>query len=163
MYCFFFLLTLIVADPSIQVSTLLTQTTLDAIGLAALGLKFNNLDSPTEFAVAFEDVFKMERSLLSTLMSVLNIYMPIRKILPIKVNREYLAANAKIREHVRQRIRSRKLELEDEKARATATDLLAVLLKERVSGVNPWTEDEMVNHVGFNSFFLLVTPALAKR
>lgn len=125
---------------------------MDAIGLAALGLKFNNLDSPTQFALAFEDVFKMERSKMSTLMSVLNIYMPIRRILPIKVNREYLAANVKIRQHLRERIRSRKLELEDKESAAGATDLLAVLLKEKISGVNAWTEDEMVNHVSLKLF-----------
>jgi hypothetical protein len=132
----------------IIVSSLLTQTTLDAIGLAALRCQFNNLSTPTEFALAFEDVFGMERPTMSAIMSTLTIYLPIRKFLPIKVNRDYLNANAKIRSLRRQHIRQRKRELADRKeVSVTDTDLLAVMIREKSGGAHAWTEDEMLNHL----------------
>jgi cytochrome P450 len=139
----------------------LAKTTLDAIGLAALGTQFNNIDAPTEFSLAFEDVFSQARSTMSVLMSVLNAYMPIRKLLPIKVNRDYLGANAKIRSLLVQHIRKRQQEIDAMgKSSAKGKDLLTILIQDGVGGKQPWTEDEIVNHVSLLSVVLLETVTL---
>ena len=132
----------------VSVSSLLSKTTLDAIGLTALGAQFDNLVSPTEFALAFERVFGMETSIIAALMSAINIYFPIRGWLPIKVNRDYLNANWTIRRLLREHIRKRKIELASKgKASEPDADLLALMIREKDGGVDPWTEDEMLNHV----------------
>ena len=132
----------------------MSKTTLDAIGLAALGLQFNNLSDPTEFAKAFEEVFGLETSPLRTIMAILNAYIPIRRLLPIKVNRDYLNANGEIRRLLRQQIRKRKRDLANkEKVSETDTDLLTVMVKQKAEGVDPWSEDEMLNHVRHLSSF----------
>lgn len=129
-------------------TAILAKTTLDAIGLAALGAEFNNIDQLSEFSLAFEDVFTQARSTVSILMSVLNAYMPIRKLLPIKVNRDYLGANAKIRSLLVQQIRKRQQEMAaTEKSSQKGKDLLSILIHDGVEGRQPWTEDEMVGHV----------------
>ena len=139
----------------------MAKTTLDAIGLAALGVHFNNIDAPTEFSLAFEDVFSQARSTVSVLMSVLNAYMPIRKLLPIKVNRDYLGANAKIRSLLVQHIRKRQQELAAMgKSSENGKDLLTILIQGGVRGEQPWTEDEIVNHVSLLSVVILATVIL---
>jgi len=132
-----------------KVSSLLSKTALDIIGLAALGIRMNNLSSPSEFALAYERVF--DNTPLSTIMSALNIYLPIRTLLPIKANRDYLKANATIRRLLRQHIRRRKADSEDkEKASAHDKDLLTVMIRERGQGDEIWTEDEMLGHVSLS-------------
>lgn len=132
-------------------TSFLSKTTLDAIGLAALGCEFNNLETPSDLSLAFEGVFGTERSTLFTVMSILSIYMPIRRLLPIKVNRDYLRANERIRELLRQRIKQRKAELSSPTVDKSDTpkDLLGVMIHERNGGQSAWSEDEMLNHVLF--------------
>lgn len=118
------------------------------------------MTSPTEFSSAFEDVFSMDKSKLSTLMSVLNMYIPIRKLIPIKVNRDYLAANLRVRNLLRKRGMQRRQEMSDDKAEAKASvDMLSVLLRQREDGVVPWDDEEIVDHVGPRLLILINTTA----
>lgn len=142
---------------ALLVTQYLTKTTLDAIGLAALGCEFNNLTSPTDLSLAFEGVFGTERSTLFAIMSALNIYIPIRRLLPIKVNRDYLRANERIRQLLRERIRERKTELSfpNVEKSANTKDLLAVMIKECRGDKPSWSEDEMLNHVGLPTIVMI--------
>jgi len=103
----------------------------------------NNLSSPSKFALAYEIVFK--NTAWSAIMSALNIYLPIRKLIPIKANRDYLKANATIRSLLRQHIRKRRAELEGkDKTSANDKDVLSLMISQ---GAEIWTEDEMLGHV----------------
>ncbi|OQV00118.1 hypothetical protein CLAIMM_05656 [Cladophialophora immunda] len=130
----------------IEVSSLFSKTALDIIGLACLGIQMNNLSSPSEFAMAYEKVF--ENTAWSAIMSALNIYLPIRSLIPIKTNRDYLNANATIRRLLRQHIRQRKVELEgQDKESSNGKDVLSIMIKERGTGAEIWDEDEMLGHL----------------
>lgn len=123
-----------------------SNLTLDIITLACLGLRMHNLTEPSPFALAYAKVF--ENTPWSASMHALNVYVPIRKILPVKSNREFLQANQAVKDLLRQQIRSKRAALAGkEKAAITDKDLLALMIKERGQGEDIWTEDEMLGHV----------------
>ncbi|EXJ63356.1 uncharacterized protein A1O5_11677 [Cladophialophora psammophila CBS 110553] len=133
-------------DELVELSSLFSSVTLDIITLACLGLRMHNMTEPSPFALAYAKVF--ENTPWSAIMHTLNVYIPIRKLVPVKANREFLQANQTVRDLLRQQIRNKRASLEGkEKAAITDKDLLALMIKERGQGAEIWTEDEMLGHV----------------
>ena len=123
-----------------------SNLTLDVITLACLGLRMHNLTEPSPFSVAYAKVF--ENTPWSAIMHALNVYVPIRKLIPVKSNREFLQANQSVKDLLREQIRSKKAALAGKKkADIKDKDLLALMIKERGQGEDIWTEDEMLGHV----------------
>jgi cytochrome P450 len=130
------------------VTSLLEKATLDIVSLAVLGYKSNALSSKSSFAEAYKKVFELP--LLGQIIAVIHQYVPVRTWLPLRVNREFVAASAQIRNLLREQIRERKIALAGkEKSAVTqkSRDLLTLMVEEKAGGVAPWSEEEMLNHV----------------
>jgi cytochrome P450 len=131
------------------VTSLLEKATLDIVSLAVLGYESNALSSKSSFAEAYKTVFELP--LLGQMIAVIHQYVPVRSWLPLKVNREFVAASAQIRNLLREQIRERRVTISDKgKGPDTAQksrDLLTLMVEEKSGGVAPWSEDEMLNHV----------------
>ncbi|KAL2201609.1 cytochrome P450 [Sarocladium strictum] len=129
----------------IDVSTLLSRTTLDIVGLAALGYELNTLNSLSPLAVNYEKIFEFATT-MQILISYINQFVPIRPLLPFKANRDYVNANTEVCRMLQEMIRKRKDEyrrgeLHGEKA---SRDLLTLMIEE---SVDVWSEDEMLGYL----------------
>ena len=127
------------------VSGLLSKTTLDIVGLAALGYKLDSLSTSSPLAENYEKIFDCATP-LQILISVLNQFVPIRSLLPLKTNKLYVKANAEIKRILRDHIRTRKTEFREGKIHGeTATrDLLTLMIEE---SKDTWSEEEMLGYV----------------
>jgi cytochrome P450 len=135
------------------VTSLLEKATLDIVSLAVLGYKSNALSSRSSFAEAYKKVFELP--LLGQIIAVIHQYVPVRSWLPLRVNREFVAASAQIRNLLREQIRERKIAVVGkEKSDVTqkSRDLLTLMVEEKAGGAAPWSEDEMLNHVSTEEF-----------
>lgn len=127
---------------------------MDIISLAALGYKSNALSSKSAFAEAYKKVFELP--LLGQIIAAIHQYIPLRSWLPLKVNRDFVTANAQIRNRLKDQIRERKGAIA-KKGRTPdmnqkSRDLLTLMVEEKSEGFAPWTEDEMLNHVSTRKF-----------
>lgn len=126
-----------------------SSVTLDIIGVAALGVQFQNLDAPTPFHECYHRVF--DPPLLGQVLMTINAFIPVRRI-PLRENREFLEANAEVHRLVREIVRER---LEEIAARGDAhsshdggrRDLLTYIIEETYGTENAWTEDQLLDHV----------------
>lgn len=128
------------------VSGLLAKTTLDIVGVAALGYELNSLSSSSILAESYEKIFEFVTP-LQILISLVHRYIPIRRWLPLKANRDYVNANLEVRQRLRQHIRQRKQEFREGKIRGekSSRDLLTLMIEE---SKDTWSEDEMLGYVG---------------
>ncbi|KAF4950241.1 hypothetical protein FGADI_8329 [Fusarium gaditjirri] len=129
----------------IDVSSLLSKTTLDIVGLAALGYELNTLTSSSPLAVNYEKIFEFATP-MQILISFINQFFPIRPFLPFKVNRNYVNANGEVRRILREHIGKRKDEYRRGEIRGekASRDLLTLMIEE--SG-DVWPEDEMLGYL----------------
>ena len=134
------------------VSGLLAKTTLDVVGVAALGYNLDALSTSCSLAESYEKIFECVTA-LQVLISVIHQYIPIRNFLPLKVNRDYVRANREVRRILREHIRLRKKEYRDGKIHGekASRDLLTLMIEE---SQDIWSEDEML---GFVSVYLHAT------
>ncbi|PGG99853.1 hypothetical protein AJ79_08405 [Helicocarpus griseus UAMH5409] len=131
----------------VEISSLISKTTFDIISLAILGLKPENDSLTSELAESYHTVFSSTP--LSRIMLLLSSWIPIRKLLPIRTNRDYVYANGKIqhvlKSHVRRRIHEiRSAQQEDSPDRTN--DLLTLMIKEQLKRRDECIEDEIVDH-----------------
>lgn len=129
----------------LSVSGLLAKTTLDVVGLAALGYELNSLSTPSELATSYERIFEFATP-LQVLISIVHQYIPIRQWLPIEANRNFVQSNAKVRKILRHHIRTRKLEFRNGviKGERHNRDLLTLMIEE---SKDTWSEEEMLGYV----------------
>ncbi|KAG8162855.1 hypothetical protein KVR01_007333 [Diaporthe batatas] len=127
------------------VSGLLARTTLDIVGLSALGYELNTLSTSSPLAKSYEKIFEYATP-LQLLISFLNTYAPVRRFLPFEANRNHLRATANIRQILREHIRARKQEFHNGKIREekTSRDLLTLMIEE---SRDTWSEDELLGYV----------------
>lgn len=124
-----------------------SSVTLDIIGVAALGIEFQNLDAPTPFHECYHRVF--DPPLLGQILLTANAFVPVRWI-PLEENRRFTAANAEVQRLMRQIVRQR---IEDVAAGYGSTgagdrrDLLTYIIEETNATGQPWTEEELLGHV----------------
>lgn len=126
-------------------STLLSHTTLDIIGLGALGYQLESLSTPSLLAESYQKIFEIITP-LQIIITVLNLYIPIRSWLPLEANRAYVRANAEVRRILREHIRRRRKEFRESKSESQngSRDLLTLMIEE--SG-DSYSEDEMLGYV----------------
>ncbi|OQU95832.1 hypothetical protein CLAIMM_01999 [Cladophialophora immunda] len=129
----------------VEVSGLLAKTTLDIVGLAALGYQLDSLSKPSILAESYEKIFECITP-LQVLISTIHRFIPVRSWLPLKVNKEYVHANADVRTRLRQHIRQRKREFQEGKilGEKQSRDLLTLMIEE---SKDTWSEDEMLGYL----------------
>lgn len=130
---------------AIAVSGLLAKTTLDIVGVAALGCQLNSLSTSSALAESYEKIFEFLTP-LQILISTVHRYVPIRSWLPLKANTDFVHANEQVRRILRQHIRQRKREFHDGKIQGdkASRDLLTLMIEE---SKDTWSEDEMLGYV----------------
>lgn len=138
------------------VSGLLAKTTLDIVGVAALGYELDSLTTPSVLAASYETIFECITP-LQVLISVVHRYIPIRSWLPLKVNKDYVRANADVRDRLRSLIRQRRQEFQTGEVRGEkqSRDLLTLLIEE---SKDTWSEEEILGYV--RNCTLLTLPML---
>ncbi|OQV00112.1 hypothetical protein CLAIMM_05650 [Cladophialophora immunda] len=129
----------------LEVSELLSKTTLDVVGLAALGYELNSLSTPSLLATSYGKIFEFATP-LQILISVVHQFVPIRQWLPLKTNQSFVQANATVRKILRDHIRKRKGEFRDGlvKGEKANRDLLTLMIEE---SKDTWSEDEMLGYL----------------
>jgi cytochrome P450 len=128
-----------------------SRLTLDIIGIAALGVNLENLDTPTSFHEYYHQMF--DPPPLGQALLALNAFIPVRWI-PLQENQQFRRAEGMIRKLLREIIQQR---IRDITKRNTAADdakskdLLTYMLEETCAMDSPWTEDELLGHVSQKS------------
>jgi len=128
-----------------------SSITLDIIGVAALGVNLENLDTPTPFHEYYHQMF--DPPPLGQALLALNAFIPVQWI-PLQENRQFRRAKDMVRKLLREIIQQRIRDItkgnkavNDSKSR----DLLTYMLKEMCTMDTPWTEDELLGHVSQKS------------
>ncbi|KAK4445354.1 putative cytochrome p450 protein [Podospora aff. communis PSN243] len=130
-------------DGYITLTPTFSKLTLDIMGVFALGIELNNLDSPTVFEHCYKELF--EQPVAGQILIAINAFFPIRW-LPIKVNRDFLHAKETVRSQLRTIVKERIADIREGRAsvRKSATeadDLLTYLVREK------WKEDEILEQM----------------
>lgn len=131
------------------------RVAMDIIGLTGLGVELEELAPNPQygFHALYETV--LHGGATSHLMTMLNVYVPLRKILPLEANRKFLRAkegmNSMLGDIVRQRIADMS-EGKSNPAAASRRDLLSLMLEESMkaaekTGKPLWSEDELISNV----------------
>lgn len=135
-------------NAEIPVVSTYSSITLDIIGVAALGVDLQNLETPTPFHESFQRIF--DPSPLGQVLLLLNAFIPVRWI-PLAENRHYKKAHADFhsvsREIIRERVRELTSAGELNAAKTTRRDLLTYMVQETYATKNPWTEEDLLGHV----------------
>lgn len=124
-----------------------SSITLDIIGVAALGVDLQNLETPTPYHESFQCMF--DPPPLGQALLLLSAFIPIRWI-PLAENRRYKKAHADFHTVLRDIIRERVRELtsaERKTVETTRRDLLTYMIQETYATKNPWTEEDLLGHV----------------
>ncbi|KAK4213163.1 cytochrome P450 [Rhypophila decipiens] len=134
----------------VDVAAEYTSTTLDIIGVAALGVELGSLESKTPFRDAYIHIF--DPSPFGAILWGLSMFIPLRW-LPLKENKLFLEATSTVRgltsEIIRNRIRDMWLERDGLKKKVDRKDLLTFLLEEDLGGASgqSWDEEELLGHM----------------
>lgn len=142
---------------AIDISKAFTKTTLDIIGLASLGVELESLKTD---GATFSELYKalLDQPPMGQLISAINMFIPCRKWLPLKANRDFLYASKEVRRLLLGIIRERrkeifpdgakkKTEVRKEFTEEGSKDLLTFMVYERSEGENKWSDDDILGHV----------------
>ncbi|KAK0702076.1 cytochrome P450 [Lasiosphaeria miniovina] len=141
-----------------------SKMTIDVVGVTVLGVELGNLsasDKKMDFLKCYHRLFN--QSPLGALIGFVNIYVPVRKWLPVEANLGFIRANAELRRMVSMCVRERVQEIEEKQRRQQADgkakegsvdgdggrDLLTMMVEERrnFKKEDELTEEDMVNHL----------------
>jgi hypothetical protein len=127
------------------VSGLLSKTTLDIVGLAALGYELHSLSTSSPLAKCYERVFEFATP-AQIIINIVHQYVPIRQWLPLKANKSFVESNQTVRRILREHIRKRRSEFRDGKIRGekASRDLLTLMIEESKDTLS---EDEILGYV----------------
>ncbi|KAB5518869.1 cytochrome P450 [Coniochaeta sp. 2T2.1] len=137
----------------IEVKDAYTRVTLDVIGIFALGKELKNLETPTEFVDCYQTVFDPPRSGL--ILAAINMIFPIRWLPFPRANREFVRANARLREIVSDFTTDRIDEVLAgkkgsyvEKYNAPDKDLLTYMIETKyLAAKDRWSKEDLVEQV----------------
>jgi len=116
-------------------------------------MELKNLETPTEFVRCYQAVFDLPRA--GQILAAINMVIPIRWLPFPKANREFVEANAKLREilgritenRINEILAGRK-ESYVQKYDAPSKDLLTYMIEEKyLSSKDKWTKAELVEQV----------------
>jgi len=145
---------------------------LDIIGLTALGLELEQLSSASTCTYSFHEAYHtiFEQSVTRQVITLINMYIPLRSWLPLKANRRFVEANNDLRRMLRQIIKERTNEIAERERTASKTvdgrDLLTFMIEERSDN---WTDEEILGHVScsydstYNLLIILVAAQFRRR
>ncbi|OAX77011.1 hypothetical protein ACJ72_08695, partial [Emergomyces africanus] len=132
----------------VEISSLISTSTLDIIGQTILGLELDGNSFASELGQCYHTIFSS--TLISRIMLLLNTWVPIRRILPIRTNREYTNATSTIKKilkkHVQQRVREIR-SMPGAGTRPPAKDLLTLIIQEQLKRCGECGQDEIVDHL----------------
>lgn len=133
-----------------NVSEVFTEVALNIIGLTTLGIELDHMGRNTDFN--FQECYHriLEQPAIGNVISVINMYIPVRSWLPLEANRRFVAANNDLRKHLRGVIKTRREDIKSGKV-TDGKDLLTLMLQEHdstsKSASNPWTDDDVLGHI----------------
>ncbi|KAF2247316.1 cytochrome P450 [Trematosphaeria pertusa] len=135
----------------VEVVSLFSKATLDIIGLITLGKELDSLNAKPSFHECYDLIFN--QSPLSSGLTAVNTYIPLRSWLPLEANRSFVAANNEVKRILRQQIRLRQIETATSKSATKnpslpiSRDILTYLLEAPPSPQQQWTEDELLGYL----------------
>lgn len=136
---------------------MISKSTLDIIGQAILGLELDGHSFARELAQYYHTIFSS--TMISRIMLLLNTWVPIRQILPMRTNREYINANNMIKQILKKHVQERVHEIRNLHrggSRSPARDILTLIIQEQLKSCDECNEDEIVDHVSLPSAVLSV-------
>lgn len=134
----------------------MSKTLLDVIAEAALGIKIDSLSAQgSEFSVLYSRIFDQPPA--GQLISLVNMYIPIRSWLPLKANNDFISAMTEVQRQLRNTIKERraeifgdgkkKSEVRHELTEEGSNDLLTFILRERSEGEDKWSDEDILGHL----------------
>ncbi|KAI1370556.1 cytochrome P450 [Hypoxylon crocopeplum] len=137
---------------NIEVQSIYTKATLDAIGVAALGVELENLRSEELKMDFLECYFRMlAQPPLSALISFIHVHIPIRKIIPIEANWGFIRAmrgvHSMLDQCISQRIRDVQSTDREKVGGTESRDLLTYMIEEREAQSEDLTIGEIRGHL----------------
>jgi cytochrome P450 len=138
---------------------------LDIIGTTALGVEIGSLSAPrSTFSTLYNTI--LDQPPMGQLISAINMFLPVRRWLPLKANLDFVHATVEVRRLLRELIRERresifgtketKAEVQRQFTEAGSRDLLTFMIYERSEGENKWSEDDILGHVRNSLLFTIV-------
>lgn len=146
----------IIGLTSSTVQSVYTKATLDAIGVAALGVELENLRSEELKMDFLQCYFRMlAQPPLSALISFIHVHIPIRKLLPVEANWGFLRAmrgvHVMLDECIQERI-AHVHSTDREKVGGTESrDLLTYMIEERQAAAGGLSIEDIRGHVSLDS------------
>jgi len=133
-------------EEEIEILELFTKTTLDIIGVTTLGIELDNLRGSS--ALSFQECFDhiLNQTTLGNMITILNMYIPLRSWLPLEANRRFVAASNELRRQLNVVIKVRRQQVRS--GEAEGSDLMTSMMRETVSGGrNPWSDQDILYHL----------------
>ncbi|CAJ2507575.1 Uu.00g087610.m01.CDS01 [Anthostomella pinea] len=140
---------------SIEVTDVLSKSTMDTIGVTVLGIELDTLSSI--YPVGFNELYHrmLQQGPLGTLIWVINAFLPIRRFIPLEANRKFIQASSDLRRMLRDIIEKRTTDLSDgtfKREVGESRDLLTYMLEEaeaqrQQTGKETWTTDDIIGHL----------------
>ncbi|KAJ3556516.1 hypothetical protein NPX13_g10117 [Xylaria arbuscula] len=136
---------------SIEVIDTLSKSATDNICLTVLGIELNTMSS------SFQKLYTrvLHQGPLGQLLSAVNAFVPIRSLVPLQANKQFIDANKHLRQILREIIEKRKTDLINGTFRkdiGESRDLLTYILEEselqrEQTGQEPWSVNEIIGHL----------------
>ncbi|KAI0169544.1 cytochrome P450 [Hypoxylon sp. FL1284] len=133
----------------------LLKSTMDTIGVTVLGIELDSLSST--YPLGFQELYSrlLHQGSLGSLISLVNAFVPIRRVIPLEANYRFVQANADLRKMLRGIVEKRMADLADgtfKKEVGESKDLLTYMLEEaqlrqQETGQSVWSVDDIVGHV----------------
>jgi cytochrome P450 len=133
-------------DGVVELVSTYSLLTLDVIGVAALGVNLEDLDTSTSFYEYYVQMF--DPPPLGQALLALNAFIPVRWI-PLQENQRFARAQYMIRKLLREMIQQRIRDITQGKKAtngSTRKDLLTYMIEEMCVRDSAWTEDELLGH-----------------
>ncbi|KAF2183834.1 cytochrome P450 [Zopfia rhizophila CBS 207.26] len=143
-------------DEPIEVAKIFSQTTLDIVGRAALGVELGSLStSGSNFSNLYQCI--LDQPPAGQVISAINMFIPVRNWLPLKANRDFVHATQEVRRLLREAIRERKRVIfgnwdekmvpKKEYTEEEGRDLLTFMIHEKSEGENKWSDEDILGHL----------------
>ncbi|KAI1495618.1 cytochrome P450 [Biscogniauxia marginata] len=140
---------------SIEVTNAFSESFMDTIGIAVLGIRLETLSSI--YPLGFQELYNrmLHQEPVGQLISLVNAFVPIRRFLPLEANHRFIRAKNDLGKMLREIIEKRARELADGTFRremGESRDILTYMLEEaevqrKETGAEVWTVDDIVGHL----------------
>lgn len=127
----------------VEAETNIWKTVLDVIGIETLGIDLNHLESDRS---PLHRLFSrtMQQSLVSHIIHYFSSYLPLRHLIPIRANSDFLQSCGEVRDFIWGHVRARRLAMKDGPAKGETKDALQCMIEE---GGSLWEDADIVEYV----------------